>query len=140
MEERYYLDTCIWRDHYENRFGKTGRPLGKYATKLIMKILSDKNVILFSEFTIRELRKDLTKEEINDMLNLLFISGTLKKVGISEEEYREARKISKEKGLPLGDVLHVIISRNNKAVLVSQDWHFKKLKNLVSVKAPEEIN
>ena len=49
MTTKYFLDTCIWRDFYEDRFGKTGRPLGKYASNLFMKILKNKDKIVFSE-------------------------------------------------------------------------------------------
>lgn len=38
----YILDTCIWRDFYEDRYGQGRRPLGKYASKFFMKILKTK--------------------------------------------------------------------------------------------------
>ena len=41
--KKYLLDTCIWRDFYEDRFSKINRPLGKYAHDLFMKIIKNKN-------------------------------------------------------------------------------------------------
>ena len=37
MKRRFYLDTCIWRDYYENR-SDNFRPLGEWALFLINKI------------------------------------------------------------------------------------------------------
>ena len=136
---KYLFDTCIWRDHYENRFGPQGRPLGKYATKLFMRIIRNKDVLLFSEFIIRELKSDFSENEINEMLNVLFIANILEKVEVFEEDYKEAKKIGLERNLPTGDVLHAIIARNNGAILVSQDNHCQQLKDIVEVKKPEQI-
>jgi len=83
----YYFDTCIWRDFYENRRGYYNKSLGEYANKLMKKIIKNKDQILFSEFTIKELRKDYDKEEIGNVLNILFFIGILKKVNFSEEDY-----------------------------------------------------
>ncbi len=77
MAEKYILDTCIWRDFYEDRFSKSGKPFGKYATDLFMKILKNKDNIFFSESLIRELKRDYGKEDINDMLNLLVFNKIL---------------------------------------------------------------
>ncbi|MFH1505926.1 MAG: PIN domain-containing protein [archaeon] len=136
---RYYFDSCIWRDHYENRFGPKGRPLGKYATALFMKIMKDGNTLLFSKFILNELRLSYTMEEINVMMNLLYVAQVLKKIEIQSEDRIEAEKIAKDRSLPLTDVLHAILARNNNAIMISQDKHFQRLKDIVEVKRPEEI-
>ena len=138
MTGKDYFDTCIWRDHYENRYGLSGKPLGEYATKLFVKVMRDKNVLLFSEFIVRELKSDFDEEEINNMLNILFISGILKRVEVTEEDYKEAKNIGTERKLPPGDVIHAILARKNNAILVSQDEHLQKLTDMVKVKKPEE--
>jgi predicted nucleic acid-binding protein len=139
MSERYYFDTCIWRDHYENRFGLGGRPLGGYATKLFIKILRKKDNLFFSEFIIRELKSDYKEEEIIKMLNILFVSGVLKRVELTEKDYKEAKSIGTMRNLPHGDVLHAILARKSRAILVSQDKHLQRLRDIVNVKRPEEI-
>ncbi len=136
---RYYFDSCIWRDHYENRFGFKGRPLGNYASKLFMKIMKNKDILLFSDLLIKELKIQYNEKDINDMLNILFLMKILEFVNIDKSEFREAETIAKKRNLPLPDVLHAIISRDNKAILVSQDKHFQKLKDLVEIRKPEEI-
>lgn len=48
---RYYLDTSIWRDFYENRTDRF-RPLGEWAFELFRKIIREKSIVLYSELVI----------------------------------------------------------------------------------------
>lgn len=141
MADKYWFDTCIWRDFYENRFSKAGNPLGEYATNAFMKTLRKGNKILFSESLVRELYKDYGKDEINEMLNLLFISNILVKVEITKEEYLEAKELSEKKKLPFVDCLTAVQARNHKAIMVSQDEHFtKNLLDIVKVTKPQDLS
>ena len=96
MTDKYYFDTCIWRDHYENRIGKTGRHLGKYATELFNKIMTKKDKILFSKLTYHELRQAHTNDEIKSMLHLLNSINILQRVEISKLQIYEAQKYQKK--------------------------------------------
>lgn len=137
----YLIDTCIWRDFYENRFSKTGRPFGKYAMDLFMKILKKKDRICFSETLTRELRKDYDEKDINDMLNILFLSKVLVKIEIKREEHLEAKKLAQERNVPYVDCLNAIHARNYKAVMVSQDPHyFKDLTDITKPEKPQQIS
>ncbi|MBU1321694.1 MAG: PIN domain-containing protein [Nanoarchaeota archaeon] len=53
---KYYLDTCIWIDYFEDRKDNF-RPLGDWAFRLIKKIITDENVIIISDLVWFELRK-----------------------------------------------------------------------------------
>ncbi len=35
---KYYLDTCIWIDFFEDRKGAKGEPFGEFASRLLTKI------------------------------------------------------------------------------------------------------
>jgi len=141
MPEKYFLDTCIWRDFYEDRFSKSGRHLGKEATDLFMRIIKKKDNILYSESLIWEMKKDYDEQEINDMLNFLFLTKILKRVKIKEDEYKEAKKLSQEKNIPFIDCLNAIHARNHNAVMISQDRHFIiDLKDITKTKKPSEIS
>jgi predicted nucleic acid-binding protein len=106
-----------------------------------MEILKNKDKILFSEALVRELKKDYSEEDINDMLNLLFINKTLLRIEITKEEYSEAKKLSGERNLPFIDCLNAIQARNHKAIMVSRDEHFiKNLSNIVKPAKPENLN
>ena len=136
---RYYFDSCIWRDHYENRFGPRGRPLGKYATALFNRIIKKQDTLLFSDLNIRELKLAYTDEDINDMMRLLSMMSILKHVETKREDNIKAEKVAKERNLPPGDALHAILARNNNAIMVSQDKHYQKLKDIADIKRPEEL-
>lgn len=141
MTEKYLLDTCVWRDFYEDRFSKSGRPLGQYATDLFIKILKNKDKIVFSEALIWELKKDYKEKEIYDMLNLLFLNKILVKIEITKEEYSEAKKLAQERNLPFVDCLNAVHARNHKAILVSQDEHYlRSLSDISKTVKPEQIS
>src|SRR3989344_2091911 len=117
-----------------------GRPLGEYATKLFMKILKDKDKILFSEALILELKRDYGEKDVNDMLNLLFLNKTLERIEITKEEHLEAKKLSQERNIPYIDCLNAIHARNHKAMMISQDDHyFKNLIDITKTIKPENI-
>src|SRR3989338_2718659 len=140
MSEKYWLDTSIWRDFYEDRISKAGNPLGEYAAKLFMKILKRKDRILFSESLIWELKKDYDEEGINVMLNLLFMNNVLVKIEITKEEYLESKKLSQERNVPFVDCLNAVQARNNNAIMVSQDKHFHEiLKDITKTIKPQDI-
>lgn len=139
MPERYFLDTCIWRDFYEDRCGTGGRPLGKYAAKLVMKILLNKDVIIFNDIIVDELGKKFDLDEIQEMFAILSAIGTLARVELSLDQVKEANRLGLERGIPVSDATHAISARENDAILVSQDKHFQVLSDIVSVKRPEDI-
>jgi hypothetical protein len=124
MPRKYWFDTCIWRDFYEDRLNRQGDPIGKYASMLYLKIVKEKGVILFSESLIWEMRKDYDESGIDEMLGLLFACGALIKIGIKEGEIQEARSIADERRLPFADCLIAVQARDNDAVIVSRDRHF----------------
>lgn len=139
MMIKYYLDTCIWRDHYENRTGFLGRKLGKYATNLFKRLIEKRRRILFSRLTYSEMKISYTEQEIDNMLNILFKIGLLEKVEISDIQIKEALNISNERNIPKSDALHAILARDNGACIVTQDKHFDKLADIVKVVLPEEV-
>ena len=52
----------------------------------------------------------------------------------------EARKLVRVKAESHElDILHAVLARDNKAVLVTRDFHFETLQDIVEIKAPEEI-
>lgn len=138
MLKKYWFDTCIWRDFYEDRLSKSGNPLGEYATNAFMKVMKNEDLILFSESLVRELKRDYDEKDINDMLNVLFLSKILVLVQITKEEHLEAKTLSEKRDLPYVDCLNAVQARNNKAIVVSQDLHLTKdLIDIVKVIKPQ---
>lgn len=132
-EKRYYLDTSIFIDLFENR-GKNGEE----AKKLFEKIIIDSSVVIYSDQHIKELKNfGYNNEEIIEMLS--FIKDNLRKIHISKEDKEQAKKLASQNKVPRGDALHSILSRNNEAHLISRDEHFQKLKHITIAKKPEDI-
>lgn len=137
MTKRCWIDTCIWRDFYEDRFSKIGNHLGEYATKFFMKVLKNKDKILFSESLVWELKKHHTIGEINNMLNIFVFAKVLIRVDIKAEEVQEAKELSQKRNAPFTDCLIAVQARNNNAIVVSQDRHFfKDLMDIVKAVRP----
>jgi predicted nucleic acid-binding protein len=127
-----YLDTSIWLDHYLER-GKNG----KQALQLMLKCIQKSIPILFSNYVQKELKYvGLSFEEIN---NLIHVVPRLKKVSVTKEEFKKAKRIAKQRSVPLGDVIHALVAQHYGAVLISRDKDFLKLKDIVKTKTPEEL-
>jgi len=47
--------------------------------------------------------------------------------------------LSKELNIPFGDALHGILAKENNAVMVTKDRHFRKLKDKINIKKPEAL-
>ncbi len=130
--EKFYLDTSIWLDYYLKR-GKNG----EIAKDLIKKIIFNKKTIVYSTLTIKEL-KHLGYME-NEIKEILSLSAKRIFIQVSKEQFNEARRIAKQRDIPVGDVINAIISRDNEAQLVSNDLHFQRLKDITKVKTPLEL-
>ncbi|MBW2990655.1 PIN domain-containing protein [Candidatus Woesearchaeota archaeon] len=138
MPKKYYLDTSIWRDYFEGRSNGL-RPLGEWAWKLINLIIKDKNIFLYSDIVVQELKKYYPIENINKTFAVARVEGLLEKVYINPSQEKEAYKLSKNRKVSFHDALHAIIARDEKAVLVARDKHFLKLLDIIVPKKPEEI-
>ena len=135
--EKYYIDTSIWIDLYDDRKGYNNEPLGEFALKLFYFIRTNKHKLIISDVLIKELETGYTRAEINGMIKPF--EDIIEKIRISEKQKEEADKIAKEKNLPPGDVSHAILSRDNKFILISRDNDFKELKDISKYYKPEEI-
>jgi len=137
MTEKYYLDTSIWMDLYEDRFGYNNEPLGEYAWKLFCLIKTNCHIIVISNFLIRELEVNYSIEEINGMMKPF--ENILENVFLSKSQKDEAKKIAHDRNLPPGDVVHVIIARDFNLILITRDKHFRKLDDIHRHYKPEDV-
>ncbi|MBI2664560.1 type II toxin-antitoxin system VapC family toxin [Candidatus Woesearchaeota archaeon] len=136
MARRYYIDTAIWRDLHENRKDKS-KNLCELAFGLLVKIRSNKEKIVYSDFVVEELSRAYDEQTIGRLFKN--VSALLEKIEISEEQIKEAAVISKELNIPFGDALHGVLARDNNAIMVTRDRHFKKFRDKIVVKKPEEL-
>jgi predicted nucleic acid-binding protein len=137
---RYYLDTCIWRDFYESRISRDGKAIGECAYNLILKLLSRKQNILFSEFVVMELEREYSEQEIEEMLGFMLNTGLLTRIEPNKDEVNEAKSLAAYRKLPFIDCLNAIMARDNDAILVTRDAHFfQSLKDITDALKPEDI-
>ena len=137
MIEKYYLNTSIWMDVYEDRKGYNNEPLGEYGLKLLALIKAKGYKLVITDLIISELEVRYIVAEINGMIKPF--EKIIEKIICSKKQKLEAKKIANEKNLPYGDVLHSIIARDNDLILITRDKHFKQLKDISKHYKPEEL-
>lgn len=135
---KFYLDTSIWRDYYENR-ADMFRPIGEWALTFLKNCIKNEDLILYSESVIEELKIKYSDEEIVKILNIINKRDSLVKVNICENQLREAAILCKQRSIAFGDALHAVLARDNKAVLITRDKHFLELLDIADVKKPEDL-
>ena len=137
MMEKYYLDTSIWLDFFENR-NEPNLPKGNWAHKLLSKITENNDKAIYSDIVLLELGvAGYQFHEIEKLFEkikpiLIFAEST-------EKQARKAKDLSSKRDVPKGDALHALIARDNKATLVTLDNHFKKLVDIIKPKKPQDI-
>ncbi|TKJ17823.1 hypothetical protein CEE44_04855 [Candidatus Woesearchaeota archaeon B3_Woes] len=137
MAEKYYIDTSIWMDIYEDRKGYNNEPLGDFALKLFSLIKAKNHNLIISYLLIRELEMNYSIAEINGMMKPF--EKIIEKVVATAEQRDEAKKISNERDIPPGDVLHAILARDNNFILITRDKHFRELEDISEHNKPEDI-
>ena len=137
MTKKYYLDTSIWLDFFENR-NEPNFPKGDWAHKLLGKITENNDKVIYSDIVIIELGVvGYQPHEIEKLFEkikpiLIFVEST-------EKQVRIVKDLSLKRDLPKGDALHTILARDNKATLVTLDKHFKKLADVTKPKRPQDF-
>lgn len=137
MTRKYYLDTSIWLDFFENR-NEPNFPKGDWAHELLNKITENNDKIIYSDTVISELGVvGYQSLEIQNLFQkikpiLIFVEST-------EKQTRKAKDLSAKRDIPKGDALHSLIARDNKATLITLDNHFKKLLDITKPKRPQDL-
>ena len=137
MVERYYVDSCIWIDYFENRSDKF-RPLGDWALDIIKKIIKEDSLFIISDHLINELENRYSSEELDKFFEII-PEKLIIRINTNEEQAKEASKIKNKLNIPFSDVLHAILARDNQAILVSRDKHFYELQKQIIIKKPEDL-
>lgn len=141
MEIKYLVDTCIWRDFHEERFSRNGKPIGMYAAQFIIRAIKEKSIFIISDLIIEELNKGYEQNEIDEIFRILYLNKMIIRIETTKSEHLEARKLSEERNLPLGDCLNAVQARSHDALLITRDMHyFNSLSDITKAKRPEEIS
>ena len=137
MAEKYYFDTSIWLDYFEDR-DEPNFPKSKWAMDLVKKIVKNNDKIVYSDNNMYELfLVGYDAKEIDNLTKdfrpiLIFVEAT-------EKQVRKARDLSLRRDIPKRDALHALIARDNKAIMVTFDHHYKKLLDIRKPKRTNEL-
>ena len=130
--QKYYLDTSILLDAYENRNEVI-------LQKLILKLIEEKCIILLSDLHIKELKSlGYDFDEINSIFRIFKIFD-IKRIHITKTQIEESNQLALQIDIPKKDILHAIIAKDNEAILIAADRHFEKLNKIIGVKKPHEL-
>ena len=139
MGETYYVDTSVWRDYYENRVAGV-KPLGEFAFQFFRHCKENECIILYSELVLKELGVAYSAGKIKKIMEVVSDYKLLEKVeNPIERQNLEAKRLKKKLNVPFADAMHAVLARDNGAVLISRDRHFRELREVVAVKYPEEV-
>ncbi len=136
MVEKYYVDTAIWRDLYENRTD-LHLHLGELAFTFFKQVRINRDKILYSEWILEELSQSYDHQIITSLFSDL--DDFLELVPITPKHVKEVFILSRAVNMSLGDALHAVLARDNNAILVTRDHHFNRLKTIMRIKKPEEL-
>ncbi|MEK6957602.1 MAG: PIN domain-containing protein [archaeon] len=138
MAQKFYLDTAIWRDYFEDRKDNL-RPLGEFAFRFLKDCEKKGCTILYSSLVVEELESHYSKERVAEVFSSF--RHMLAEVPISGVQISEARKIvSSTEGTHLKDAVHAVLAKDNGATMIARDKHFEALTEIVEVAKPEDIH
>lgn len=138
MNKKYYFDTSIWLDLFENR-DEEHLPKGKYAWELMKKIIVEDAVIVYSDFIITELIEGYGYPPYKAEALFQPFQRIIFFVYSTEKQNTKAQDLSAKRKIPFGDALHAFIARDCQAQLVTRDKDFQKLIDIILTKKPEEL-
>ncbi len=136
MPRRFYLDTSIFIDYFEDRSDRF-RPLGEWAHNLLALIKAGEEVLVVSDLLREELAKRFPEGRIDEILQNYGM--IVLEIEFTREQFTEALKIARERGVPCKDAIHAIIARDSYAILVARDNHFERLLDIAIPRKPEEL-
>jgi len=130
----FYFDTSIWIDIYDERGSN-----GEVALKLMKKIILNEDVVIYSDVVFVELKKLGFSENEISQISSIARPDHIKRVQSTKDQIEGAKRLAKQRDVPLRDALHAILARDHEAQLVSRDKDFDKLKDVTKTKRPEEL-
>ncbi len=137
MTKNYYLDTSIWLDFFEDR-DEPNFSKGKLTHKLLNKIIKEDSKIIYTNLIFKEMR-----DFGYTYFELKYLFKPFNKILIytrpTKKQYGKAKDLAAKRKVPLVDAIHALIARDNKAVLITRDHHFKRLLDITKSKRPEDL-
>ena len=113
--------------------------MGEWALAFFNNSLENGDFILYSEFVLLELGIKYDSEEIEKILEIVNRRNLLVKVEITGQQRKEAAILCKKRKVAFGDALHIILARDNNAIIITRDKHFLELEDISEIRKPENL-
>lgn len=134
---RYYLDTSIWLDLFEER-NEPQLPKSDYAESFIASVISKSEKIIYSDAIVEEVAKHgygfWEVERLFERFRRILVY-----VEAGARQFKRAKDLAAKRSIPVMDALHALIARDYKVILVSRDKDFDRLRDIVETKKPEDF-
>lgn len=131
---KYYIDTCIWIDYWENRSDNL-RPIGEFAFKFLSNI-EEEDEIIYTKLTLTELRKFYSEETILSILSI--IKKQLTFIEYTEDDFNVVKTLISTGLLHKTDALHITVARRKDALFITRDKQIL-LSGLIKSYMPEDL-
>jgi len=139
--KRVLVDSNIFLDYYLDRKDSM-LPIGEFAFQFINRAIKCEFTFIVCDLILGELENNLELKG-PQILKVIFAElikkGKLLIIDYRDELAVEAKRISRERKLPLNDCVFALIARENNLLVVSRDKHFQELKDLVESLKPEDL-
>ena len=144
LQKIYYVDSCIWLNLFKKEGDAIrGTPYWKLAEDFIEKIIFSENEIVYSGFVLKEIRHDLSNEELfKEKHTFLEEEPKFSFVKTTPEDYAFGRKLEAEFNFEISffDCMHIAICKRWGYILVSRDnLLIKYAKKYIAVNKPENL-
>jgi len=114
---KYYVDTCIWIDYWENRQDNL-RPLGEFALKFFTN-LEDEDIVYYSDLTLKELNNRYSDDVIAEVFKV--VECELIHLETYKSQLHTATIIARTGLMHWTDALHATLAKEADALLITRD-------------------
>ena len=96
-QKSFYVDACIYLNLWQKEGDETqGIPYWKLAEDFFEKLEEIDAIIYYSGFLLKELKFILSDDEFSNKTKLFKTSPNFMKIELSDDEFKQARKIESE--------------------------------------------
>ncbi len=133
---KYYFDTNIFLNFLLNEKNFFGKNIGTRAYNSFLNSISCKFHIIISSWTLFELKKKVSHNEIKNLMSLL--EPKVITIRHTKDDVKEAKGECPDH---YEDYLHLILARKSEAdAIITRDVGFREYEDLIKIKLPEQIS
>ncbi|MBI5881136.1 PIN domain-containing protein [archaeon] len=122
--KKFFVDSSVWMNIIKKESNpKGGSPLHKLAEDFFDKADKQDDAIYYSGPVLKEIKFRITEESFSRFREHLRSEENYHKIRLTDADFKLARKIESELHCSISffDVLHIVLSKREGAVLISRD-------------------